>query len=190
MGHRRRRLLHACWSGALSLLALGAVALPASSPGYAASASPGGATSTGQAAAAGASVHNDTSAPLRTLPDTGMATGFTGRHAPFRLPRPAAPAPAAPTATSAASIPATTQNFDGVGQGFTGPQGTFSVQAAPPDTNGAAGPKNFVEIANTSFAVFDKTGGVQLGPKAVNTLWSGFGGLCQTNNDGDPVVRY
>jgi hypothetical protein len=28
------------------------------------------------------------------------------------------------------------------------------------------------------------------GPVAVNTLWSGFGGLCQQDNDGDPVVRY
>lgn len=27
--------------------------------------------------------------------------------------------------------------FDGVGQGFKGPQGTFTVDAAPPDTNGA-----------------------------------------------------
>lgn len=29
--------------------------------------------------------------------------------------------------------------FDGVGKGFTGPQGTFMVNSAPPDTNGAVG---------------------------------------------------
>ena len=29
-----------------------------------------------------------------------------------------------------------------------------------------------------------------LGPVAGNTLWSGFGGGCQNNNDGDPVVLY
>jgi hypothetical protein len=28
------------------------------------------------------------------------------------------------------------------------------------------------------------------GPTAGNTLWSGFGGGCQTNNDGDPIVLY
>src|SRR5207237_5202460 len=25
---------------------------------------------------------------------------------------------------------------------------------------------------------------------AINTLWSGFGGGCQSNNDGDPIVLY
>jgi hypothetical protein len=29
-----------------------------------------------------------------------------------------------------------------------------------------------------------------LGPLAGNTLWAGFGGGCQTNNDGDPIVQY
>src|ERR1700737_1331642 len=28
------------------------------------------------------------------------------------------------------------------------------------------------------------------GPMAGNTLWSGFGGGCQFNNDGDPIVQY
>jgi hypothetical protein len=28
------------------------------------------------------------------------------------------------------------------------------------------------------------------GPVPINTLWSGFGGLCQTHNDGDPDVSY
>jgi hypothetical protein len=43
---------------------------------------------------------------------------------------------------------------------------------------------------NTSFAVFDKTGKVLLGPAATRTLWSGFGGGCQANNDGDATVVY
>ena len=30
------------------------------------------------------------------------------------------------------------------------------------------------------------TGALISGPTAGNTLWSGFGGGCQTNNDGDP----
>jgi hypothetical protein len=28
------------------------------------------------------------------------------------------------------------------------------------------------------------------GPTAGNTLWTGFGGGCETNNDGDPIVQY
>jgi hypothetical protein len=60
----------------------------------------------------------------------------------------------------------------------------------PPDTNGAVGPNHYVQIVNTDYAVFNKSGGVLFGPVAINTLWSGFGGLCQTDNDGDPTVRY
>jgi len=81
--------------------------------------------------------------------------------------------------------------FDGVGQGFTGPQGTFTVNAAPPDTNGAVGATQYVQIVNTDFAVFDKaTHAVVYGPVPNNTLWAGFGGPCEADNDGDPVVVY
>ncbi len=81
--------------------------------------------------------------------------------------------------------------IDGVGQGFTGPQGTFTVNAAPPDTNGSVGATQYVQIVNTDFAVFDKsTQAVVYGPVPINTLWSGFGGPCETDNSGDPVVLY
>jgi hypothetical protein len=81
--------------------------------------------------------------------------------------------------------------FDGVGNGFTGPQGTFTVQSAPPDTVGAIGRTQYVQWVNSSFAVFDKnTGAVVYGPVAGNTLFAGFGGVCQTQNDGDPIVQY
>ncbi len=55
------------------------------------------------------------------------------------------------------TIPAPTYNFGGVGNGFTGPQGTFNVNAAPPDTNGAVGPQDYVQTVNTDFAVFNRT---------------------------------
>src|SRR6185295_6299633 len=54
--------------------------------------------------------------------------------------------------------PATQANFDGIGQGFTGPAGTFTVNSAPPDTNAAVGPNYIVETVNTDFAVFNKAG--------------------------------
>jgi hypothetical protein len=83
------------------------------------------------------------------------------------------------------------QNFDGVGKGFAGPQGTFSVSVAPPDTNGAVGDKQYVQFVNTSFAVFDKTtGSVLYGPAAGSTLWSGFSGACSSTNDGDVIAQY
>jgi hypothetical protein len=100
------------------------------------------------------------------------------------------------TRIGAAAAPSTSNNFDGVGNGFSGPNGTFSVAAAPPDTNGAVGLHDYVQTVNTDFAVFNKdasrgtVGSVRYGPVAINTLWSGFGGLCQTDNDGDPTVVY
>jgi hypothetical protein len=79
-------------------------------------------------------------------------------------------------------------NFAGVGNGDYG----FAPDAAPPDTNGAVGATQYVQWVNESFAVFDKTtGAIAAGfPKTGNTLWSGFGGGCETNNDGDPTVKY
>ena len=90
----------------------------------------------------------------------------------------------------AALAPVTSTNFDGIGNGFSGPAGTFSVNSAPPDTNGDVGPNHFVQVVNSELAIFNKSGTAVYGPVPINTLWSGFGGGCQTNNDGDPTVVY
>jgi len=81
-----------------------------------------------------------------------------------------------------------TVNVAGVGQG----DYSFSDQYAPPDTNGAIGATQYVQWVNANFAVFDKvTGAVAAGfPKAGNAPWAGFGGGCEINNDGDPIVQY
>ncbi|HUW53595.1 MAG TPA: hypothetical protein VMV99_09310 [Rhodanobacter sp.] len=95
------------------------------------------------------------------------------------------------TATSGSFAPTLGAGFDGVGQGFSGPQGTFTVNSAPPDTNGAVGATQYFQIVNTGFAVFDKaTKAVIYGPVPTNTLWNGFGGPCEADNDGDAVVVY
>src|SRR6266496_602851 len=60
----------------------------------------------------------------------------------------------------------------------------------PPDPNGAVGPNHVVTMANLHFQIFDKSGNSLFGPAANNTLWAGFGGDCQTDNSGDPVVLY
>ena len=79
-------------------------------------------------------------------------------------------------------------NFAGVGNGDYG----FVPNSAPPDTSGAIGATQYVQWVNESFAVFDKTTGVIATgfPKAGNSIWAGFGGGCQQNNDGDPIVQY
>src|SRR5213080_1267752 len=61
---------------------------------------------------------------------------------------------------------------------------------SPPDPNGAVGPNHVVVISNLDFQIFNKSGVSLFGPAANNTLWAGFGGGCQTRNDGDPVVVY
>src|SRR6184192_101347 len=61
---------------------------------------------------------------------------------------------------------------------------------SPPDPNGAVGPNHVVTMANLHFQIFNKSGQSLFGPAANNTLWSGFGGGCQTQNAGDPVVLY
>ena len=84
--------------------------------------------------------------------------------------------------------PATIKShFPGLGQGVTG----FAVEVAPPDTNGAVGLTQYVQSVNSSFAVFDKaTGNLLAGPTDANALWKGFGGGCETNNDGDAIVLF
>jgi hypothetical protein len=79
----------------------------------------------------------------------------------------------------------------GLGVGFTGPAGSFQVQYAPPDTSGAVGATQYVQVVNTGLAVFDKTTkNVVLGPIPTNALWQGMGGRCASDNDGDAVVVY
>ena len=137
------------------------------------------------------STHNDVSPPLRSIPpatqDTRQHEGPAHRHSGRQLPSTGTTAASAVVATATPSL---NSSFEGVGQGFIGPQGTFTVNSAPPDSNGAVGPNHFVEIVNSGFAVFNKSGTPVYGPVATNTLWSGFGGLCQTDNDGDATVKY
>lgn len=89
------------------------------------------------------------------------------------------------------AIPATLSNILGLGTGFTGPNGTYTVNSAPPDTNGAVGATQYMQIVNTGIAVFDKTTkAVVYGPVPTATLWQGFGGDCENDNDGDGVIVY
>jgi hypothetical protein len=80
-------------------------------------------------------------------------------------------------------------NFEGLGKGFP----NFSVDSAPPDTNGAVGATQYVQWVNESFAVFDKvTGNTLAGPIPGNQLYQALGSThpCATNNDGDPLALY
>ena len=141
-----------------------------------------------------AAEHHDTSPPLFLMPPALRQAPV--EHEVKAIPRHFNTAGAAVASSirqpsyTPLLIPALSQNFAGVGNNFTGPAGTFVVNSAPPDTNGDVGPNHYVQTVNTDYAVFSKTGAVLLGPIPINTLWSGFGGFCQSNNDGDPIVLY
>ncbi len=135
--------------------------------------------------------HHDVSPPLRDIEPIAPPEGLR-RAIPLRLTHPPRVTPNQPDPvlqTSTGPLVAATAglNFLGVGVGL----GTFTDCCAPPDTNGAVGATQFVQWVNLSFAVFDKTTGALLhGPVAGNTLWKGFGGACETSNDGDPIAQY
>ena len=83
-------------------------------------------------------------------------------------------------------IPATSANFEGMGTGLAG----FTVNVAPPDTDGDIGPNHYVQIVNLSVLIFNRSGGIVLGPVLTRTFWNGFTAPCANTNDGDGVVRY
>jgi len=87
-------------------------------------------------------------------------------------------------------------SFDGLGVGFTGPQGAANL-GNPSDNTLAAGPNHIVQIVNTRMAIFtkkgtryDTTGRVLYGPGETRNVFKGFGGGCEARNNGDAVVRY
>jgi Putative Ig domain len=134
-------------------------------------------------------VRHDVSPPLRNLrPSAPSAASL--REQPLRsIGGRGTNGPDGALQTTAGPATATTAGlgFAGVGQGDHG----FTDAYAPPDTNGAVGATQYVQWVNVNFAVFNKsTGALVYGPAAGNTIWSGFGGGCQTNNNGDPIVQY
>ena len=131
---------------------------------------------------------NDVSPRLATIPPKTEDAAQPKKERPLHgFPGATMGAPdTAVQSTVSTAAPAASSSFEGIGQGFAG----FTVQYAPPDTNGAVGPNNFVQTVNVAFAVFGKTGSLLYGPAKINTLFTGFGGLCETDNDGDPSVVY
>ncbi len=77
-----------------------------------------------------------------------------------------------------------------VGLSFDGISFATGGTGSPPDTVGAVGPNHYVQMVNGSIQIFNKSGTTLYGPVLSNTIWSGFGGTCQTRNDGDPIVLY
>jgi len=144
---------------------------------------------------------HDVSPPLSKLANNGSIKGGTNHQTHTAR-------PTGPLITSSKSDPVATllagsltgvtnlKNFDG--QSAQDNRNLFGFAFVPPDTNGAVGDSQFVQMVNVTIAVYNKSNGaLQLGPTAIHNLWSGFGGLCEFGggtptfaDGGDPVVLY
>ena len=147
--------------------------------------------------------HHDTSPALRSIVALLPEAGTPARIHPVRpLPIRRRPTNAPtrrdgslqPAPTSAMGIVAPIKGFDGIGVGL-----KYAIPGAPSDINGAVGLTQYVQWANEAFAVWDKTAALKstsaivptvYGPANGNTLWKGFKGACDDDNDGDPIVQY
>src|SRR5438128_3578487 len=139
--------------------------------------------------------HHDVSAPLWLLRPAEPGLSREERE-PRRVPLPdwSGPERDPVLQENAPSVlaPQAGSSFEGIGQGFVGapPAQVFQVIGIPPDPEGDVGPSHYVQMVNSSFAVFSKQAALLFGPVPTRTLFSGFGGPCETNDDGDGVVLY
>ncbi len=135
----------------------------------------------------GTAVKFDVSPPLRSIPPVHSQLASPAQiNDPGKIPAgPVGPQvvdPVVQKLLAPPAIPTPIISFDG--------PPNLCGGCAPPDPNGEVGPNDVVVMTNLDFQIFNKSGTSLFGPAANNTLWSGFGGGCQTQNAGDPVVLY
>ena len=80
------------------------------------------------------------------------------------------------------------KSFEGASDADNGALLGFLV--VPPDTDGDVGPRHYVQWINLVAEIFDKKGNTIMGPFPGNLFFQGMGGICETTNDGDPIVLY
>ena len=154
-------------------------------------------------------MRNDVSRPLAKLGTSNALTANVHKEAGAALEQQRSDGE---TRTNPASMPAAAaaeqrnqgrrapaqvvESFDGLGVGFEGPQGKANVRN-PSDNSLAVGPDHIFQTVNTRVAIYTKkgrrfhqTGKVLYGPVVTNAVFAGFGGQCETRNNGDAVVRY
>jgi uncharacterized repeat protein (TIGR02543 family) len=146
----------------------------------------------------GTDLHHDQSIPLRDMvpsntPHHGALGTFPMPKAKRALPPVDADKGATAQVNEDSGVTTTLGFFNlaGVGNFFTGPNGTFTPATTPSDATGAVGTTQYFQWVDDAYAVFSKaTGDVLIGPVPGNTIWSGFGGPCEADNDGQPTVNF
>lgn len=144
---------------------------------------------------------------LATMPTWAATNPVITRPARFAVSRPMSEMPSASPApgsnvTPLLAVPRTDPGDvpDPVLQDQVGPlvnatpgihfDGLGANGSAPSDANMAVGPNHIVQMVNTEWAVYDKTGHIFAGfPKTLGSIWNALGAPCN-GNGGDPVVQY
>ena len=139
-------------------------------------------------AVVGRPAYFDISPPLRLIRPVEMpAQGFREILEPEERPRlyrkgpPPGRDPVLQTQVGKQSAFIDGPQFSGVGN---------LAQVVPPDPNGDVGTDHYIQMVNLHTAIYTKAGALVWGPNSSNTIWSGFGGFCQTTNSGDPIVLW
>lgn len=133
------------------------------------------------------------SLPFRNLPSTNPFSPWVEQPEP-RTPASRFPSvPRNPLETDPVlQANAPTVGMPSAGASFEGMNITEACgNCLPPDTNGAVGPSHYVQMVNSSIAVYDKAGATLMTPRPINGLWSVTpNSECFTHNNGDPIVLY
>ena len=122
------------------------------------------------------------STPAREIPNHARPTRRVNPSIATSL----LPDPVVQRFTGTPLVPGSSRSFDGLDN---------ASGVLPPDTNGDVGPHHFFQTVNLSLAIYSKgtattPPALLYGPFGGSTLWNGFGGPCETHNNGDPVVMY
>jgi len=88
----------------------------------------------------------------------------------------------------ALSIPSPSASFEGIPATANIP--ILGGIPIPPDPVGDVGPNHYVQMVNTAWAVFSKSGARLLGPLSLASIWAGFEVTDCADNSGDPVVLH
>jgi hypothetical protein len=131
-------------------------------------------------------IKHDTSPPLRDIPPAPpqVKKVENENRNPFPVPQTNVKDPVVQNFFGPLAMPTPLLTFEGISSATSG------CSCLPPDTNGDVGPNNYIQTVNAAFEIWDKNGTVIQTARPINTIFSGFGGLCETNGSGDPIVLY
>ncbi len=156
----------------------------------------------GPVATTGQAIHHDTSPPLRDITITATPPTGLNWEVPI-MPKPdfgKDPSLAEPDggvqsdyAPSLGPTPTPTVSASGLSDDDNAV--VVGGRTVPPDTNGdigldGSGNRIYIQYINLIWGVYNDSGTLTDGPFAGNSFWVGFGGPCETQNSGDPIVLY